>query len=86
MLGSVVLVLHGHMPWVLHHGRWPHGETWLFEAALGVYHYAGSAEAGARSPGVSWMQVSKCVSELAKAQTLASQTYSCGDLVKHLWH
>jgi 1,4-alpha-glucan branching enzyme len=37
MLGSVVLVLHGHMPWVLHHGRWPHGETWLYEAALGVY-------------------------------------------------
>lgn len=27
------LVLHGHLPWVLHHGRWPHGEDWLFEAA-----------------------------------------------------
>ena len=36
-LGSFSLVLHGHMPWVLHHGRWPHGEHWLFEAALGVY-------------------------------------------------
>lgn len=35
--GSFLLVLHGHMPWVLHHGRWPHGETWLHEAVLGVY-------------------------------------------------
>jgi 1,4-alpha-glucan branching enzyme len=35
--GSFVLALHGHMPWVLHHGRWPHGEHWLFEAAAGVY-------------------------------------------------
>ena len=36
-LGSFVLVLHGHMPWVMHHGRWPHGEHWLYEAAVGVY-------------------------------------------------
>lgn len=35
--GSFVLVLHGHLPWVVNHGRWPHGESWLFEAALGVY-------------------------------------------------
>ncbi len=35
--GSFVLVLHGHMPWVLGHGQWPHGEQWLHEAALGVY-------------------------------------------------
>ncbi len=31
--GSFALVLHGHLPWVLHHGRWPHGEEWIFEAA-----------------------------------------------------
>ncbi|MDP2311931.1 MAG: DUF1957 domain-containing protein [Pseudomonadota bacterium] len=31
--GSFCLVLHGHLPWVLHHGHWPHGEVWLFEAA-----------------------------------------------------
>jgi 1,4-alpha-glucan branching enzyme len=30
--GSFCLVLHGHLPWVLHHGHWPHGEVWLFEA------------------------------------------------------
>ncbi|MCB9778884.1 MAG: DUF1957 domain-containing protein [Alphaproteobacteria bacterium] len=35
--GSFVLVLHGHMPWVMNHGVWPHGEHWLYEAALGVY-------------------------------------------------
>jgi 1,4-alpha-glucan branching enzyme len=32
-LGAFCIVLHGHLPWVLHHGRWPHGEDWLFEAA-----------------------------------------------------
>ena len=33
MVGSFCLVLHGHLPWVAHHGRWPHGEDWLYEAA-----------------------------------------------------
>lgn len=33
MAASFCLVLHGHLPWVLHHGRWPHGEVWLYEAA-----------------------------------------------------
>lgn len=33
MDGSFCLVLHGHLPWVLHHGYWPHGEVWLYEAA-----------------------------------------------------
>ena len=37
MNGSFCLVLHGHLPWVLHHGRWPHGEDWLFEAASGTW-------------------------------------------------
>ena len=37
MRGRVQLVLHGHMPYVLHHGTWPHGSTWLYEAALEVY-------------------------------------------------
>ncbi len=32
-LGAFVLVLHAHLPWVLGHGRWPHGQSWLFEAA-----------------------------------------------------
>jgi 1,4-alpha-glucan branching enzyme len=32
-VGAFCLVLHGHLPWVLHHGRWPHGEEWLYEAA-----------------------------------------------------
>lgn len=33
-VGSFVLALHGHLPWVLHHGRRPHGVHWLYEAAL----------------------------------------------------
>ncbi|HEX9692629.1 MAG TPA: 1,4-alpha-glucan branching protein domain-containing protein [Gemmatimonadales bacterium] len=32
-----VLALHSHLPWVLHHGRWPHGSDWLCEAALDTY-------------------------------------------------
>jgi 1,4-alpha-glucan branching enzyme len=36
-LGSLCLVLHGHLPYVLHHGVYPHGEHWLFEAAAETY-------------------------------------------------
>lgn len=36
-VGAFCLVLHGHLPWVLHHGRWPHGESWLHEAAAGTW-------------------------------------------------
>lgn len=32
-----VLGLHSHLPWVLHHGRWPHGSDWLTEAAVDTY-------------------------------------------------
>jgi 1,4-alpha-glucan branching enzyme len=32
-----VLTLHSHLPYVLHHGRWPHGSDWLCEAALDSY-------------------------------------------------
>jgi 1,4-alpha-glucan branching enzyme len=36
-VGSFCLVLHGHLPYVLRHGTWPHGEEWLFEAAAETY-------------------------------------------------
>src|SRR5512138_1257645 len=36
-LGYLCIVLHGHLPYVLHHGRYPHGEAWLFEAAAETY-------------------------------------------------
>ncbi len=36
-LGSLCIVLHGHLPYVLHHGTYPHGEAWLFEAAAETY-------------------------------------------------
>ena len=32
-----VLALHSHLPYVLRHGRWPHGSDWLCEAALDTY-------------------------------------------------
>ena len=36
-LGSFCLVLHAHLPYVLRHGTWPHGEDWLYEAAAETY-------------------------------------------------
>ena len=35
--GWFTFVLHSHLPWVLHHGRWPHGVDWLNEAAAETY-------------------------------------------------
>lgn len=32
-----VLTLHSHLPWVLGHGRWPHGSDWICEAAVDTY-------------------------------------------------
>ncbi|MCK4872141.1 MAG: DUF1957 domain-containing protein [Phycisphaerales bacterium] len=37
ILGRFCLVLHGHLPYVLHHGVWPHGEDWLYEGAAETY-------------------------------------------------
>ncbi len=37
MDGSLVLILHTHLPYVLHHGKWPHGSDWLTEAAAECY-------------------------------------------------
>ena len=33
-LGQVCIVLHGHLPYVLHHGSHPHGEAWLLKVTL----------------------------------------------------
>ncbi len=30
--GSFALVLHSHLPWLAHHGAWPVGEEWLYQA------------------------------------------------------
>src|SRR3970282_234566 len=35
--GHLMLVLHTHLPWVLGHGRWPHGQDWLHEAIAAGY-------------------------------------------------
>jgi 1,4-alpha-glucan branching enzyme len=36
-LGSVNIVLHSHLPWVLSHGIWPHGTSWVNEAMAETY-------------------------------------------------
>src|SRR5437763_4796003 len=36
-LGYVTFALHAHLPWVVHHGTWPHGMEWLHEAAAETY-------------------------------------------------
>ncbi|MFZ1684016.1 MAG: 1,4-alpha-glucan branching protein domain-containing protein [Candidatus Zixiibacteriota bacterium] len=35
--GKFTFVLHSHLPYVLSHGRWPHGTDWLCEAAAETY-------------------------------------------------
>jgi 1,4-alpha-glucan branching enzyme len=36
-IGHFSLVLHSHLPWLAHHGRWPVGEEWLYQAWAGSY-------------------------------------------------
>jgi 1,4-alpha-glucan branching enzyme len=35
--GYLSLTLHAHLPYVIHHGSWPHGMEWLLEAAAECY-------------------------------------------------
>ena len=35
--GKLVFVLHSHLPYVLSHGKWPHGMDWLNEASAETY-------------------------------------------------
>ena len=35
--GAFTFVLHGHLPYVLTHGTWPHGSDMLFECAAESY-------------------------------------------------
>ncbi len=37
LAGSFTFILHAHLPYVLSHGRWPHGTDWLNEAAGETY-------------------------------------------------
>lgn len=37
IVGSFTFVLHSHLPYVLSHGRWPHGTDWLNEATAETY-------------------------------------------------
>lgn len=35
--GLFTLVLHTHLPWLAHHGRWPVGEEWLYQSWAACY-------------------------------------------------
>ena len=35
--GYFAFVLHSHLPYVMSHGRWPHGTDWLSEAMAETY-------------------------------------------------
>ncbi|MBX9641817.1 MAG: glycoside hydrolase family 57 protein [Mycobacteriaceae bacterium] len=35
--GLFSLVLHTHLPWLAHHGRWPVGEEWLYQSWAAAY-------------------------------------------------
>jgi 1,4-alpha-glucan branching enzyme len=37
VVGAFSLVLHTHLPYVISHGKWPHGMDWLNEAAAETY-------------------------------------------------
>ncbi len=36
-VGFLAFTLHAHLPYVIHHGTWPHGMEWLHEAAAETY-------------------------------------------------
>jgi 1,4-alpha-glucan branching enzyme len=36
-VGTFCLVLHSHLPWLAHHGRWPVGEEWLYQSWAHAY-------------------------------------------------
>ena len=35
--GKLIFVLHSHLPYVISHGKWPHGMDWINEAAAETY-------------------------------------------------
>ncbi|RMI35423.1 1,4-alpha-glucan branching protein domain-containing protein [Nocardia stercoris] len=35
--GRFTFVLHSHLPWLAHHGRWPVGEEWLYQSWAASY-------------------------------------------------
>ncbi|MGH3344152.1 MAG: 1,4-alpha-glucan branching protein domain-containing protein, partial [Carbonactinosporaceae bacterium] len=37
MIGTCCVVLHTHLPWLAHHGAWPVGEEWLYQAWASSY-------------------------------------------------
>lgn len=71
-LGYFTFVLHSHLPYVIGHGRWPHGMDWLNEAAAESYlpllrRFHRLAQAGQRS-GVT-LGITPILAEMLAANT-----------------
>jgi len=62
-----VLGLHSHLPYVLRHGRWPHGSDWLCEAAVDAYLPLLEAVSGLAGRGI------HCPITLGLSPVLANQ-------------
>ena len=71
MAGSFVLVLHTHLPYVLNHGKWPHGSDWLTEAAAECYipllNECHALLADGISPNITFSMTPVLVEQLADA-------------------
>jgi len=93
-VGHLIFTLHTHLPFVLNHGRWPHGSDWLSEVTLGCYlpllrtlNRLGAADLG---PTVT-INISPILCEQMASPTfreeittfLAQRLESCGDAQRH---
>lgn len=75
-IGYFTFVLHSHLPYVISHGRWPHGMDWLDEAAIATYIPLLNAFSDLANEGIS----AKCTVGITPilAEMLSSQTFKDG--------
>ena len=77
--GHLVFTLHSHLPFVLNHGRWPHGSDWLSEVAVQCYlpllRMLGGLAADDVSPTVT-VNISPVLCEQMASQTFRDEITS----------
>lgn len=75
-LGYFTFVLHSHLPYVIGHGRWPHGMDWLNEAAAESYipllQVFSRLAAEGRPPGVT-LGITPILAEMLAADTFRQE-------------
>lgn len=75
-VGHFALVFHTHLPFVLGHGRWPHGSDWLMEVTAGCYlpllHTLDALVAAGTSPQVT-IDVSPVLAEQLAAPAFRAE-------------